>query len=101
MKSLVSLISIAVFALFTAYAQAEVESYRTHGTVQQIDMANKQVTLAQDGVSELGWPMRTMTYKVNSDNVLKGISKGQQVDADFTAESPYNPVIHGLSPNAR
>ncbi|WP_024870520.1 copper-binding protein [Tolumonas lignilytica] len=101
MKNSVSLTALAVFSLITAVAaQAEINSYRVHGTVQQIDEANQQVTLAQDGVSELGWPMRTMTYKVNSNDALKGLAKGQPVDASFTADSPFSPVIHDINKTA-
>lgn len=97
--SLSRIASVALFSLFAvSAAQAAVETYRVHGTVQQIDAANNKVTLTQDAVTELGWPMRTMTYKVNGNSVLGGIAAGQHIDATFTAESPYNPSLHFITP---
>nr|WP_321272284.1 copper-binding protein [uncultured Tolumonas sp.] len=92
---------VAVFSLFAAASQADIDTYRVHGTVQQIDAANHKVTLAQDAVTELGWPMRTMTYKVDGDSILSGVAAGQSVDATFTAESPYNPSLHFITPTSR
>ena len=100
-KSLSCIAAVAVFSLFAAAAsQADVNTYRVHGTVQQIDAANHKVTLAQDAVTELGWPMRTMTYKVDGDGILGGVAAGQSVDATFTADSPYNPSIHFITPTS-
>ena len=100
-KSLSHIAAVAVFSLFAvSAAQAAVETYRVHGTVQQIDAANKKVTLSQDAVTELGWPVRTMTYKVDGDNVLTGVTAGQTVDATFTTTSPYNASIHFITPTA-
>lgn len=101
-KSLSHIAAVAVFSLFTATAaQADVNIYHVHGTVQQVDATNHQVTLAQDAVSELGWPVRTITYKVDGDNVLTGISAGQSVDASFTADSVSQPLIHFITPTSR
>lgn len=93
---------VAVFSLFaTAASQAAIEAYNVHGTVQQVDTANRKITLSQDSVTELGWPVRTMTYKVNSDKVLMGVKPGDSIDATFTADSPYQPAIHFISPAAK
>lgn len=89
-----TMLSIGAISL----AQAHVETYHAHGTVQQIDVAQNKVTLAQNSVSELGWPQRTMTYKVDGNDILKGISKGQTVDATFTADSPYQATVHFVTP---
>lgn len=98
-----SRIAIATaFSLLTATAvQADVDVYHVHGTVTQLDVANHKVTLAQDSVTELGWPVRTMTYKVDGDNILNGIAVGQTVDATFTSDSPYQALIHFITPTAR
>nr|WP_321242649.1 copper-binding protein [uncultured Tolumonas sp.] len=92
----------AAFSLFAATAvQADVNIYHVHGTVTQLDAANHKVTLSQDSVTELGWPVRTMTYSVDGDNVLSGISVGQSVDATFTSDSPFQALIHFITPTAR
>ncbi len=49
-KSLSRIAAVAVFSLFAvSAAQAAVETYRVHGTVQQIDVANKKVTFPRCG----------------------------------------------------
>ena len=99
--SLSRIAAVALFSLFAvSAAQAGVETYRVHGTVQQVDAANGKVTLAQDAVTELGWPVRTMTYKVDGDNTLTGISAGQTVDATFTTTSPNQASIQFITPTA-
>ncbi|MBB6056587.1 copper-binding protein [Tolumonas osonensis] len=98
-KSLSRITAVALFSLFAATAaQAAVETYRAHGTVQQVDAANGKVVLAQDAVTELGWPVRTMTYKVHGDKTLQGISAGQTVDVTFTTTSPYQAAIQFITP---
>ena len=98
-KSFSRFAAVTLFSLFAATAaQADVNTYRVHGTVQQVDAANGKVTLAQDAVTELGWPVRTMTYKVDGNNVLSGIAAGQSVDATFTADSSYQALIHIITP---
>ena len=100
--SLFRIAAVAGFSLFAAAtSQADINTYRVHGTVQQVDAANHQVTLAQDAVTELGWPMRTMTYKVDGNSILGSVATGQSVDATFTADSPYNPSIHFITPASR
>lgn len=98
-QSLSRMTAVALFSLFTvSAAQAAVETYRAHGTVQQVDAVNGKVTLAQDAVTELGWPVRTMTYKVHGDKTLQGISSGQTVDVIFTTTSPYQAAIQFITP---
>lgn len=91
-----------VFSVAALASQAStITTYRVTGTVQQVDTANNRIILAQDSVTELGWPVRTMSYKVNSNEVLKDITVGQQVRATFTAESKYNPILRSVATEAR
>ena len=47
-KSFSRFAAVTLFSLFAATAaQADVNTYRVHGTVQQVDAANGKVTLAQ------------------------------------------------------
>ena len=93
--------AVAAFSLVAvSAAQADINTYRAHGTVQQVDASNHKITLSQDAVTELGWPVRTITYNVDGDNVLTGIKAGQKVDATFTAESVYQPSVHFVTPTA-
>ncbi len=87
----------SVFVVAAAASQAAtVTTYRVTGTVQQVDTANNQVILAQDSVTELGWPVRVMSYKVNGNTALKDLAAGQKVRATFTAESNYQPVLRSV-----
>ena len=93
--------AVATFSLIAvSAAHADINTYRTHGTVQQVDASNHKITLSQDAVTELGWPARTITYNVDGSNILTGIKAGQKVDATFTAESAYQPSVHFVTPTA-
>ena len=97
--SLSRIAAVALFSLFAvSAAQAGVETYRVHGTVQQVDAANGKVTLAQDAVTELGWPARTFTYSAAGSNVLKDITVGQTVDVKFTSSNAFNADAHFVTP---
>lgn len=76
-------------------------TYRVTGVVQQVDLTNNRITLNQDSVTELGWPVRAATYQVNSDALLKTITPGQKVRATFTAESRFNPVLRSISADSK
>lgn len=91
-----------VFSVAALASQAStITTYRVTGTVQQVDTVNNRIILAQDSVTELGWPVRIMSYQVNSNGVLKNITVGQQVRATFTAESKYNPILRSVTTEAR
>lgn len=108
MTSSISMFSkAAIVALFSVTALASqaatttsasssghsITTYRVTGTVQQVDLVKNQITLKQDSVTELGWPARVASYHVNSNQILKNISEGQQVRATFTAENRFDPVL--------
>lgn len=93
-----TIIGASVLALFIGAAQADVGTYETHGVVQNIDASAKTITLKQDAVTELGWPVRTMSYSVDGNNILDGITIGETVDVTFTADSPYNATVHFIHP---
>ena len=98
-----SLLSIAAITsqAATTSSSTSIVTYRVTGVVQQIDLANNRITLNQDSVTELGWPVRAATYQVNSDNILKAVSPGQKVRATFTAESRFNPVLRSISADSQ
>lgn len=93
-----SIIAASAFSLFISAAQADVETYQTHGVVQSIDASAKTITVKQDAVTELGWPARTMSYSVDGNNILDGIMTGEAVDVTFTADSPYHADVHFIHP---
>ncbi len=98
MKTLLRLSAVAALALSAASSFADVNTYRAHGTIQSIDASAGKVTLVQDAVTDLGWPVRTMTYRVDGDHVLDGIKSGQQVDVTFSSTTPYQASAHFIMP---
>lgn len=96
--SIVRLAAIAALTLAAASAQASVDTYRAHGTVENIDSANQKITVAQNSVTELGWPARTMTYQINGQKILNNVKVGQTVDVTFTASNPYQASAHFVTP---
>ncbi len=94
-------VRLAIAAILTVAATAsyaEIDTYRAHGTIQNIDAASGKVTLMQDPVPALGWPGRTMTYRVDGKNILNGIQAGQKVDVQFSTTSPYDASAHFVTP---
>ncbi len=96
--SIVRLAAIAALTVAAASAQASVDTYRAHGTVENIDPANQQITVAQNSVTELGWPARTMTYQIHGQKILNDVKVGQTVDVTFTANNPYQASAHFVTP---
>lgn len=89
----ITLLSIASLVLIDN-AIANVETYHTHGIVKEINIDEKKITLFQDCVSELGWPVRNMTYHADGNKILNNIKTGDAVDVVFTADSPYQASVH-------
>ena len=49
------------------------------GVVRAIDTAQGTITLQHQAIASLGWPAMTMTFKVASPGVLKGVKVGEKV----------------------
>ncbi len=95
--TLASIIAASVFALFVQASYADVETYHAHGVVESVDTTNKTLTLKQDAVTELGWPVRTMNYSIDGNNIMTNVKTGENIDVTFTDDSPYHPVIHSIN----
>ena len=73
--------------IMLAVASCVITSYSIHYT-----------KLYEDPVPALGWPGRTMTYRVDGKNILNGIQAGQKVDVQFSTTSPYDASAHFVTP---
>ena len=73
--------------------QAGVETYQGHGIVQSIDKVAQTITIKQDAVSELGWPVRVQSYSIDGKTIAEGVKTGEAIDFNFTADS-LSPSIH-------
>ncbi len=91
----------AALSLSALSAQADINSYNAHGSVVAVDAANQSITVKQDAVSDLGWGARTLTYKADGSNILKGIAVGQKVDVQFTSSDAYNADAHFVTPASK
>ncbi len=98
MKTILRLATATVLTVAAASSYADVNTYRAHGTIQNIDTTNGKVTLVQDAVTDLGWPVRTMTYRVDGKKILNGIKTGQTVDVTFSTSTPYQASAHFITP---
>ena len=72
------------------------KTYSLNGRVVAVDVANQQVTLEHDAVTELNWPAMTMPFKVADANLLQGLQPGQTIMAMFTANEGAAPTIVSL-----
>lgn len=105
----------ALTALFAAASQAEEamsphdmsqmpgmnmdqsqKTYPLNGRVVAVDVANQQVTLEHDAVTELNWPAMTMPFKVADAKLLQGLQPGQTIMAMFTVNEGTAPTIVSL-----
>ena len=72
------------------------KTYPLNGRVVAVDVANQQVTLEHDAVTELNWPAMTMPFKVADANLLQGLQPGQTIMAMFTVNEGEAPTIVSL-----
>jgi len=80
--------------LAVSAANAAVETYTGHGVVQSVN--ENTITIQQDAVTELGWPVRTMSYTVDGSTIAQGVKAGESVDFKFSADSVYHPEMHDI-----
>jgi Cu(I)/Ag(I) efflux system protein CusF len=61
--------------------QQGIKAAETHGVgiIRAIDTARSTITLQDQAITSLGWPAMTMTFKVASPEVLKGVMVGEKV----------------------
>jgi len=90
--------TVAALSMVALSSQAAVDTYKAHGSVVAVNAASQTVTVKQDAVSELGWPARTITYKADGSNILKGVTAGQTVDVQFTSTNAFNADAHFVTP---
>jgi Cu/Ag efflux protein CusF len=69
------------------------KTYPLNGRVVAVDVANQQVTLEHDAVTELNWPAMTMPFKVADAKLLQGLQPGQTIMAMFTTKDGEAPTI--------
>jgi len=72
------------------------QTYPLNGRVVAVDVANQQVTLEHDAVTELNWPAMTMPFKVADAKLLQGLQPGQTIMAMFTTNEGEAPTIVSL-----
>ena len=72
------------------------KTYPLNGRVVAVDVANQQVTLEHDAVTELNWPAMTMPFKVADAKLLQGLQPGQTIMAMFTVNEGAAPTIVSL-----
>ena len=60
--------------------------HQADGTVQAVDAAKGQVTLAHGPVKSLGWPAMTMGFAVKDKALLDKLAVGQKVHVAFKKE---------------
>lgn len=72
------------------------KTYPLNGRVVAVDVANQQVTLEHNAVTELNWPAMTMPFKVADAKLLQGLQPGQTIMAMFTVNEGAAPTIVSL-----
>ncbi|MBW3558542.1 MAG: copper-binding protein [Proteobacteria bacterium] len=56
------------------------------GVVKGVDAKTNTITVAHDPITALGWPAMTMSFKVASPSLLKGLKAGDRVRFDLRAQ---------------
>ncbi|AGG88852.1 copper-binding protein [Rhodanobacter sp. FW102-FHT14D06] len=49
------------------------------GVVKAVDTAKGTITLQHEAIAAIGWPAMTMTFKLASPDLLKGVKVGDKV----------------------
>ena len=49
------------------------------GVVKAVDTAKNTITLQHEAIAAIGWPAMTMTFKLASPDLLKGVKVGDKV----------------------
>ncbi len=84
--------SVVAFSAFN-FANADVETYQGHGVVQSVDQAAHTISVKQDAVTDLGWPVKVQSYTIDGSKIAEGVKAGEAIDFTFTADSA-SPSIH-------
>jgi Cu(I)/Ag(I) efflux system membrane protein CusA/SilA len=72
------------------------QSGKTHhatGTVQSVDAAKGNVTIAHGPVKSLNWPAMTMTFGVKDKGLLDRLTAGKKVTFDFVQEGNDSMIV--------
>ncbi len=69
--------------------------YQTRGMIEQLK--GDSITLSHDPVPAIGWPAMTMTFKLSSATLAKGMKTGDHVTFGFV-QKPDGPVIEKIQP---
>ncbi len=96
-NSIARLAAVVALSVAAFSSQANVDTYKAHGSVVAVNAAENQITVKQDAVTELGWPARTFTYTA-SNSALHGVNVGQTVDVKFTSNNAFDGDAHFVTP---
>lgn len=69
------------------------------GQIKSVDAKTSSVTLHHGPIASLGWPAMTMTFKLVSPALAKGVKVGDRVAFAFE-QKPDGPVVQRLAPVA-
>jgi len=69
--------------------------YSTKGVIEQL--RGDSITLSHEPVPAIGWPAMTMTFKLSSVTLAKGMKVGDHVSFGFV-QKPDGPVIQKIQP---
>jgi Cu(I)/Ag(I) efflux system membrane fusion protein len=97
-----SLTGIPVRPLGSALAapglSAQPTLYQTRGRVEALNA--DQITFSHQAVPAIGWPAMTMTFKLGSPELSKGLKVGDQAAFAFE-QRPDGPVVRRITPEGR
>lgn len=71
--------------------------YETRGRIESL--TTDSITLSHEPVPAIGWPAMTMTFKLGSPALAKGVKVGDRVAFGFE-QKPDGPVVQQLAPAA-
>ena len=69
--------------------------YETRGRVEALK--GDQITFSHEPVPAIGWPAMTMTFKLGSPALAKGLKVGDRVAFAFE-QRPEGPVVKRIAP---
>ena len=78
-----------------APAKAQPAIYETRGRIEAL--TGDQITFSHEPVPAIGWPAMTMTFKLGSSSLAKGLKVGDRAAFGFE-QRPDGPVVRKIAP---
>jgi len=72
---------------------AATQTYEGEGTVKNIDMESKEITISHGPIKSIGWHAMTMSFDVEDADLLNEIKSGDKIYFEFYQGSDNRIIV--------